>query len=219
MHKTAFTLSAAAVAAALALAGCSSSGNSSGGNSMSGMDHSGTAMPSTSATPAATSSAPANASPDAKAHNAADTTFAQMMIPHHRQAVQMSDIMLKKQDLPADVAELAAEIKAAQGPEIDTMTGWLTDWNEPIAAAEGHDMGSMEGMMSDVDLAKLDAAQGTEAAKLFLEQMTAHHQGAVAMAKAETTDGQNGPTVALSKQIVEDQEAEINKMKALLQSL
>lgn len=216
MHKTAFPLSAAAVAAALALAGCSSSTDS---DSTSGMDHSGTAMPSASATPAATSSAPANASPGAKAHNAADTTFAQMMIPHHRQAVQMSDIMLKKQDVPADVAELAAEIKAAQGPEIDTMTGWLTDWNEPIAAAEGHDMGSMEGMMSDADLAKLDAAQGTEAAKLFLEQMTAHHQGAVAMAKAETTDGQNGPTVALSKQIVEDQEAEINKMKALLQSL
>lgn len=215
MHKTAFSLSTAAVAAALALAGCSSSGNSSGGNSMSGMDHSGTAMPSASAT----SAAPASASPDAKAHNAADTLFAQMMIPHHRQAVQMSDIMLKKQDLPADVAELAAEIKAAQGPEIDTMTSWLTEWNEPTAAAEGHDMGSMAGMMSDADLAKLDAAGGTEAAKLFLEQMIAHHEGAVTMAKAETTDGQNGPAVALSKKIVEDQETEISKMKALLQTL
>ncbi|MGX5714943.1 DUF305 domain-containing protein [Arthrobacter sp. MAHUQ-56] len=211
MNKTAFSLSAAAVAAALALAGCSSpSGTSSGGNSMSGMDHGGTAMASATASPAA--------SAGASAHNAADTMFAQMMIPHHRQAVQMSDIMLKKQDLPADVAELAGEIKAAQGPEIETMTSWLEGWGESAEAAAGHDM-AMEGMMSDADLAKLDAAQGTEAAKLFLEQMIAHHEGAVKMAKAESTDGKDASAVALSKKIVEDQEAEISKMKALLQNL
>ncbi|MBX7444842.1 MULTISPECIES: DUF305 domain-containing protein [unclassified Arthrobacter] len=222
MNKTALTLSAAAVAATLALAGCSSpSGNSSGGNSMSGMDHSGTAMATATASPTApaSASASASASADVSAHNAADTMFAQMMIPHHRQAIQMSDIMLKKQDLPADVAELAGEIKAAQGPEIETMASWLKGWGEPTEAAAGHDMASMEGMMSDADLAKLDAAQGTEAAKLFLEQMIAHHEGAVKMARAESTDGKNASAVALSQKIVEDQEAEISKMKALLQNL
>ena len=60
--------------------------------------------------------------------------FAQMMIPHHAQAVEMSDMMLKKQDIPAEVTALATRIKAAQGPEIEKMTGWLEGWDEPTQA-------------------------------------------------------------------------------------
>jgi uncharacterized protein (DUF305 family) len=212
MNKKFLTLSAAA---AIALAGCatgsgssaSSSSSPSAGSSMPGMDH-GSGMMSSSA-PAA-----------AAEHNAADVMFAQMMIPHHAQAIQMSDIMLKKQGIPPEVTALATKIKAAQGPEIEKMTGWLTSWNEPTAAPSGHSMDDgMERMMGEEDMKKLETGQGTDAAKLFLTQMIAHHEGAVMMARTESTDGKNPDAVQLSKDIVASQETEIQEMKDLLATL
>ncbi|CAI3796869.1 DUF305 domain-containing protein [Pseudarthrobacter sp. MM222] len=204
MNKKLLPLSATAIATALALGGCST-GSGSSGTSMP-MDHG------SSSTSAPSSTAPASAAE----HNAADVTFAQTMVPHHAQAVQMSETVLKKQDIPADVTALATKIKASQGPEIDMMTGWLTSWNEPTMMPSGH---SMTGMMGDEDMTRLDAAQGTEAARLFLQQMIVHHEGAIMMAKTETTAGKNADAVKLSKDIVGAQEAEIQEMQKLLASL
>jgi uncharacterized protein (DUF305 family) len=208
MNTKFLTLSATAIAAAIALAGCSTgTGPGSTGTSMPGMDHgSSTSAPASSATAASASAE----------HNAADVMFARMMIPHHAQAVQMSEMMLAKKDIPAEVTALATRIKAAQGPEIATMTGWLQSWNEPTTMPSAH---SMDGMMGEDDMKKLDAAQGTEAARLFLKQMTAHHEGAVMMAKTENTDGKNPDAVNLSKAIVAAQEAEIQEMQNLLAKL
>jgi len=198
MNKT-LTLPTAALAAVIALAGCST-GSGSGGSTMPGMDHSTGAM-----------SAPAAAD-----HNGSDTMFAQAMIPHHAQAVEMSDMILKKQGVNAMVTALATKIKAAQAPEIEKMTGWLKDWNEPTQAPGGH---SMTGMMSGDDLKRLDAAQGTEAAKLFLSQMIAHHEGAVEMANAEVRSGNNADAIQLGKDIAASQTGEIQEMKDLLAAL
>ena len=162
------------------------------------------------------SSAPAG-SPGSMGHNSADTLFTQSMIPHHAQAVDMSDMMLGKQGVNPAVTELATKIKAAQGPEIEQMNGWLKGWNEPTAMAGHGEAGhSMSGMMSDDDLKALDAAQGTEADKLFLTQMIAHHEGAVQMAKAQIADGQNSDAVKLAQAIITAQEAEIKQMQNLL---
>ncbi|MDP9989021.1 DUF305 domain-containing protein [Arthrobacter sp. KFRI-F3372] len=212
MKKT-LAISAAAIAAVIALAGCSAGSDAgSPATSMPGMNHGSSAMPSTSA-PATTAAASVD-------FNDADTMFAQMMIPHHTQAVAMSDIMLKKEGIPAAVRDLATKIKAAQGPEIEKMTGWLQSWGQPTQMpADMPSAHSMEGMMGEDDMAKLEAAQGTEAAKLFLTQMIAHHEGAVMMAKTETTDGKNADAVQLSKDIVSSQEAEIQEMKDLLAAL
>lgn len=204
--KKALTLSAAALAAAIALAGCSA-GSGTGSNSMPGMNHGSSGM----------SSSPA---PAASANNAADTMFAQMMIPHHVQAVAMSDIMLTKEGLPTAVTDLATKIKTAQGPEIEKMTGWLESWGQPTdIPTDMPSTHSMSGMMGDEDMTKLEAAQGTESAKLFLTQMIAHHDGAVMMARTETTEGKYAEAVALSKDIVSSQETEIQDMKDLLATL
>lgn len=210
MNKKLLPLSATALAAVLTLAGCASgSGTGTSGTSMPGMDHgSSPASASATSTPAADTE-----------HNAADVTFAQMMIPHHAQAIQMSDMVLKKPDIPAEVTALATKIKAAQGPEIDKMTGWLKSWNEPTQMPSGHSSHGMYGMMGDADMKKLDAAQGAEAAKLFLKQMIAHHKGAIMMAKTENTAGKNPDAVQLSKDIVSAQEAEIQEMQKLLATL
>lgn len=153
---------------------------------------------------------------DSAEHNAADIMFAQMMLPHHEQAIVMSDIMLEKSDIPANVTAMAKQIKDAQGPEITTLTGWLKEWNAPTDAPMDHEM---DGMMSEDDLNKLRAATGTEAAKLFLTQMIEHHEGAVDMAEDEIEDGKNADAVAMAKSIVESQQKEIDEMRTMLKGL
>jgi uncharacterized protein (DUF305 family) len=209
MKKT-LTFPAAAIAAAIALAGCSA-GTEAGSSATS-------SMPGTTHGSSAKASSPA---PAASAEfNDADTMFAQMMIPHHAQAVEMSDIMLTKEGVPAPVTDLATMIKAAQGPEIESMTGWLESWGQPTQMPTDMPAGhGMSGMMGEDDMATLEAAQGTEAARLFLTQMIAHHEGAVMMATTETTDGKDAEAVQLSKAIISSQEAEIQEMKSLLATL
>lgn len=181
-----------------------------------------TATATPSATESATSSATGSAEEVSAEHNDADVMFAQMMIPHHQQAVEMSEMLLAKDDVPAEVAAFAQKVIDAQGPEIERMNAMLTAWGQdPVDTdgMEGMDHGGMSGMMSEEDMAALEQAQGTEAARLYLEQMTAHHKGAVDMAKDEAKDGQNPQAVQLAEQVIADQEAEITEMQQMLDKL
>lgn len=172
----------------------------------------------TTATSSTTISATTPAEDAGAAHNQADVMFAQMMIPHHSQAIEMSDMLLAKQGIPEPVAALARQIKAAQGPEIDQLTTWLDQWGEPTRAPDG--MGhEMEGMMNEQDMQALSAAQGTEAARLFLTQMTAHHEGAIDMAETEIEDGRFPDAVQMARTIVNTQQQEIDTMRQLLTTL
>lgn len=157
-------------------------------------------------------------------HNEADITFAQGMIPHHQQAIAMADLATTRAATPA-VKDLAAKIKAAQGPEIEEMTNWLTDWGAtvPQTGMPGHDMGSgataMPGMMSDQDMTALDTAAGADFDRMFLQMMIIHHQGAVQMAQTEQQQGRNPGAKALAQQIETDQNAEIQQMQTMLGTL
>lgn len=157
-------------------------------------------------------------SASAAVFNDADVTFVKGMIPHHTQAVEMSTMLLAKTGIDPRVVDLATRINAAQGPEITAMNSWLVQWGNPADPMAGMDMSS-GGMMSDADLAALDAATGAEASKLFLTQMTAHHTGAIEQAKAEKAAGENGDALALADGIVSSQSAEITEMAGLLAAL
>ncbi|WP_343212798.1 DUF305 domain-containing protein [Arthrobacter sp. Br18] len=194
-----------------------------------------------SAAAAPTSVAPTEAMPSASAsaeamaeHNEADVMFAQMMLPHHRQAVEMSEMLLEKEGIDPAVTDLATQIKEAQEPEIEQLTGWLESWGEPMEMTEegmesmdagmgsgmesmDPGMGPMDGMMSEEGMAALGTAEGTEAETMFLESMTAHHNGAVQMAQQEIQDGMFPDAIALAETIVETQQAEIDEMTALLE--
>jgi len=210
MNTTFKTLSiAAALAASLGLAGCAA--NAGAGSSMP-MDH-GSSGAMSSTMPGAGSTPNAGAD-----HNQADIMFAQMMIPHHSQAVEMSDIILAKAGMPADVIALATKIKAAQAPEIKQMTGWLTGWNLPTMMSD-HSGHGMAGMVDDDGIEKLKSATGTEAARLFLQQMIGHHEGAIDMAQQEISAGKFPDAVKLGHDIVAAQQAEITQMKQLLAAL
>lgn len=180
------------VAAGLALVGCQA--------------------PAPAATPSGGSSATQSPAPSA---DAADVMFAQMMIPHHEQAVAMSEAMLSKKGISAEVTTLATQIKNAQQPEIDQMKSWLTAWG---ASGHGDHSGhtGMDGMLTPAELDTLKAAQGTAAEQLFLTGMIKHHQGAVAMAKQVRTDGSDPGVRTLADAITSSQQAEIDQMKQLL---
>ena len=179
----------------------------------------------------AASTAQSSSAAPAVAHTQADMMFARMMIPHHQQAVQMSDMILAKQGIDPRVIDLTKQIKAAQGPEIDQMQGWLTQWGMPASPTTPpsgsmmpgmpgmDDMPGMQGMMSPADMQALQNAQGVEASKLFLTQMIKHHQGAITMAQNEIKNGQFPDAVALAKSIATSQQKEIDTMNQFLSSL
>ena len=141
----------------------------------------------------------------------ADIMFAQMMIPHHQQAVDMGTLA-ETRALSPEVKALAAKIKAEQAPEITQMKGWLADANASMDMS--HEMG-MGGMLSDAQMKELAAAKGAEFDKLFLEGMIAHHQGAIHMAQM-VVDSNNAEAAALGKAIIESQTSQIKFMESLL---
>ncbi len=131
----------------------------------------------------------------------------------------MSDIVLAKNDVDPEVAALAEDIKTAQGPEIEQLQGWLDDWGVNPDDQEMAPMDHGDGMMSEEDLAALEAAGGAQASQLFLEQMIVHHEGAVEMAQIQVDDGSNPGAVELAQTIIDAQTAEIQEMEDLLTSL
>ena len=138
-----------------------------------------------------------------------DIMFAQMMIPHHQQAIVMSDIALKNSTNP-DVLALAKQIKAAQAPEIEQMKNWGSSM---MGSHAGHMMD--EGMLNDDEMAQLKDAKGAEFDRLFLEGMIKHHQGAIEMADM-IIDSANEEAALLGKNIIESQSAEIERMRQML---
>jgi uncharacterized protein (DUF305 family) len=152
--------------------------------------------------------------------NAADEMFVTGMIPHHEQALEMAEIVLGKEGVDERVAGIAERIQAAQQPEIDLMTSWLEEWGVDPDMGDMGDMAGMDhgddGMMSDDDMAALEAASGEEASALFLEQMIEHHEGAIEMSQQELDNGSNAEALELARQIIDAQTAEIAEMQELL---
>ena len=152
--------------------------------------------------------------------NAADVEFAQGMIAHHEQAIEMAEIALDpKVGASPEVIDLATRIKGAQDPEVELMTGWLTAAGQPIMmdSSDGHDMSSMDGMMSAEQMDTMSAMTGTEFDQTWLEMMIAHHEGAVSQSETVKAEGSNADVLALADQIITAQQGEITEMQALLQ--
>lgn len=155
--------------------------------------------------------------------NAADVMFVGLMIPHHEEAVEMSDLLLAKEGVDDEVVELAEAIKAAQEPEIEQMQAWLDEWESmPAEGMGGMDHSGDGGMggagMSEEDMDALADASGAEANDLFLELMIEHHEGAIEMAQDELDEGQHPDVLELARAIVDSQSAEIELMREMLAS-
>ena len=160
--------------------------------------------------------------------NDADVAFASDMIKHHAQALSMVDMTMGR-ELDPEVQQLAEDIREAQGPEIQQMTDWLSDWDQPIPEtmrdhANAHGDGEMEmdsgmpGMMSAEKMEDLEAAEGEEFQRMWLEMMIEHHEGAIEMAQTEQAQGTFGPAIEMAETIESAQQEEISTMRDLLGS-
>lgn len=189
-----------------------------GGDDMSGMDHGSDNGGSVSAT----ATGQAGDGDQAGDFNDADVTFAQMMIPHHEQALDMAKLADGRAS-DAEVKDLATQIEKAQDPEIKTMKGWLESWKQPTTAESmpGMDHGghSDDGMMSDADMDELKGMKGTEFDKAFAEMMIEHHNGAITMAEDEQKNGKNAGAKKMAGDIVKGQSAEVEQFQKILDRL
>jgi uncharacterized protein (DUF305 family) len=230
MQKRILAFSAVTVIGLAGIAGCGGSAKSSPAKSSPAKSSPAKSSPAKSSdmggmdmgsTPASTSAAPV------AAHNDQDVMFAQEMIPHHQQAVEMAKGAATKAKNPA-VKTLAGQIEQAQGPQIQTMTGWLTSWGVTVTPSPspspsdtsmpGMDMGGTpgQGMMSAAEMKQLDKASGAAFDTRFLTMMIKHHEGAITMAKDEQAAGAYGPAKTMAGDIISGQSAEIATMRSLL---
>ncbi|MFF8012461.1 DUF305 domain-containing protein [Streptomyces sp. NPDC007929] len=194
-----------------------------GGDDTEGMDHGSGNSTSVTSTPTT------GDNPAPGAFNDTDVMFAQMMIPHHEQALEMSGLA-DGRAADAEVKALVADIEKAQDPEIRTMKSWLKAWDEPESAEKGmpgmdHGSGGMDhgsgmsGMMSDADMKKLQAAKGTAFDRMFAQMMIEHHEGAITMAEDERKNGRNTTAKKLAADVVKGQSAEVDRFEEILDRL
>jgi uncharacterized protein (DUF305 family) len=162
-----------------------------------------------------------------QAHNQADITFVQNMIPHQVQTVEMSKLAPDHAS-DAQVKSVASTIQAAQQAELDQMNGFLQVWNTPpplsaeapAGAPNPDDMGltdhdTMPPMMAPETVTQLSSVTGPTFDKMFLRTMTAHHMGAIAMATTELRNGQNPDAKVLAQRIIDVRRSEIIEMRAM----
>ncbi|CAM3372306.1 DUF305 domain-containing protein [Kibdelosporangium persicum] len=202
----------ASAAAALALiAGCGNSGNDSG---MAGHGTMNTGTPTSTST-----SAPAAAT----GNNADDISFAQGMIPHHGQAVEMAKLVPSRSTDPK-VLDLAKRIQQAQDPEIQQLTDMLKEWGSAPTSTPstpgmdhgGHGSAGSGGMMTAEEMKQLEAAKGAEFDRMWMQMMIKHHEGAIEMARTELSKGASAEAKALAQKIIDAQQAEITEMQGLM---
>jgi uncharacterized protein (DUF305 family) len=176
---------------ALSISGCASASNK-------GMDHEGHS-----------SEASGDLSSD-------DIMFLQMMIPHHQQAIDISDLALTK-SAESELLALAKNIRDEQAAEIVKMKAWLDKAGADLDPGHsmGHDMG---GMLSDSELAALEAATGKSFDLLWLKGMTGHHVGAIDMATM-IEDADNDEIKSFGQAIVTSQSAQNKQMAAMIKRM
>jgi uncharacterized protein (DUF305 family) len=161
-------------------------------------------------------------------HNAADIAFAQAMIPHHRQAVEMAAMVPSRTTNP-DVRMMATHISWDQQAEILTMTGLLAHWGVPAAADHDEHSGTsgmpgmpgmaggvMPGMVDGATMAQIKSLSGPAFDELWITSMIEHHQGAVTMAHTEIADGKSPDAKKLAEMIISAQQREIAQMNTLV---
>ncbi|MEV0148193.1 MULTISPECIES: DUF305 domain-containing protein [unclassified Nonomuraea] len=145
--------------------------------------------------------------------NAADVRYLQNMIVHHRQALDMS-LLAGSRAASEAVRRLASRINDVQGPEIAMMTDWLKAEGQQVpdhhAAHEG-----MPGMATPEQMESLKAAQGAAFDRLFVQLMTAHHQGAITMSTEVLKQGSHLRVQEIAEDISVSQAAEIRRMSAM----
>ena len=146
----------------------------------------------------------------------ADIMLLEMMIPHHQQAVDISNLAIEKSK-DVELIELATQIREEQQAEIIQMESWLGDADS--GHGMGHSMeGSMGGMLTKSELSQLEDATGKSFDLFWLQGMIDHHDGALHMVTM-IEDAEDLEIKRLGKNIISSQTAQIEQMKAMIARL
>jgi uncharacterized protein (DUF305 family) len=183
------------------------------------MDHHDHAGMTTAAPVKPAAARPAQAQPP-PLYTADDLAFLQHMTLHHQQAIDMGALMEGRAER-AQLIRFAGLLADAQRAEIAAMQDMLD-----LAAARGltapahhmHGDPPMAGMLSQAEMAALAAATGPAFERLWLEGMIVHHEGGLAMARAQelrqALDGRQPSQLAgMVDDILVVQRAEIGMMR------
>ncbi|MFE1099959.1 DUF305 domain-containing protein [Nocardiopsis alba] len=230
---------ALAAGTALVLLGVSACGDSDDGRESANVIAPG--APGESSSPATADQIAALA--EEQGHNEADVTYLVMMIEHHSQALEMTDLVEERYERDG-IERIADRIAAAQGPEITAMESWLEEnvfgparenpAHQNFCGLEGDgshhsgdgdipecdlevDHDEMQGMVSDEDMERLADAEGDDFDRLFVELMTAHHEGAVSMAVDALSEGKDQTVMRMANDLIAEQNTEIARMEAVLE--
>ena len=164
-----------------------------------------------------TGSTDTNVTDSERGFNDADIMFAQMMIPHHEQAIELADMALDPTLMASEqVKALASQIKNAQDPEIDLMAQWLNEWEQPLMDMSVDHSMTMEGMLSVDELGAIGQMNGEEFDQAWIGAMIAHHKGAIEMANTVKAEGESALVQELADAIIEAQKSEIDTLELLL---
>lgn len=168
------------------------------------------------AAPSATGDTAAAAPSSPGGFNSIDVMFLQMMVPHHRQGVELVRLAATR-PVRSDVKILAAAIETTQTHEIERMSGWLRAWRQPTTADPnahaGH--GGMPGT-SAAEIASLKDASGADFERRFLNMLIAHQDDAIQLARMETGGGVHPEAKALADQIRQSRAGQIRLMLGYL---
>ena len=148
----------------------------------------------------------------------ADVEFMQGMIAHHAQAVWMSRLAYGRTDVNPQVLKLAKMIDQSQIPEIVIMQNWLRRYDQFVPDTSSWHTMTMAGMLTDDQIKALNAAQGVDFDRKFLEYMIQHHSGAIKMVNdlfATPGGGQEVDISVFAPDVVTVQTAEIGLMLKL----
>jgi uncharacterized protein (DUF305 family) len=160
-------------------------------------------------------SSSANQTSEPADHNAADIAFARNMVPHHKQAVQMAQ-MVPTNTANQRIIALANQITVTQVPDMQAFTAWLMQrQDQDTHQAQGHDSRGMPGMVDPATMTRLQSLNGAEFDRLWLTTMIAHDRGAVALAQDELAHGRNADVMYLARTIIANEQAEINQMQQM----
>ena len=156
----------------------------------------------------------------------ADVKFMQDMIVHHQQAVDLAALVEGRSN-NSDIVAIAGRIDASQADEIAFMREWLAERGQPAAMQHhaGMDHAAhplMMGMAAPAQMAELGTLESTAFDRLFLQLMVRHHGGAIDM--VETLHDQPGTAYdpvmfEFTNDLVKEQQAEIDRMNAILAEL
>ncbi|MEL6541231.1 MAG: DUF305 domain-containing protein [Pseudomonadota bacterium] len=180
----------------------------------------------------------------ASSYTPADVIFMQGMIGHHAQAVEMAKL-IKDRTNREEIVSIGGRIESSQADEIEFMNGWLADRGEKTVmvgmmdqsmmdhSSMDHskmdhskhamiDHSTMAGMATPEQMAELATLKGVEFDRMFLTLMIRHHEGAIEMVDdllGEPGTASDPVLFQFVGDIENDQEAEIDKMNALLGEL